>query len=350
VAKIFQHNDQRINYSYLCDLKPNARRTMKNVYIFNILYFILVVAVLLSACNSPKKQNTIRIIHAGSLALVVKQAAEAYEEEHPDVKILSEAWGSKDGARQITELKKPCDVYISADDKIIEAFLMPEYASWSIPFAGNEMVLAYTSKSKFAGQLNGDNWFEFLTRPEVLTARSSPDADPCGVRAVLLMLLSDLYYNDADISKVLLEKDKNFMRPKEADLIAMLEKNTVDYLYIYKSIAVQHNFPFVELPDEINLSNPALSEWYAKVSFYTVGKTPGSKFEERGAPIVYGITIPTVTENPEGALDFILFFLNPEKGGAILEKNGQNILPPQKSKFYDSIPEELKENVLKMEN
>jgi molybdate/tungstate transport system substrate-binding protein len=320
---------------------------MKNVNKFNIFYFILVVAVLLSACNSNKKQNTIRIIHAGSLALVVKQAAEAYEKENSGVKILSEAWGSKDGARQITELKKPCDVYISADDKIIEAFLMPEYASWSIPFAGNEMVLAYTSKSKFAGKLNGDNWFEFLSRPEVLTARSSPDADPCGVRAVLLMLLSDLYYNNADISKILLVKDQNFIRPKEADLIALLEKNTVDYLYIYKSIAVQHNFPYVELPDEINLSNPALSDWYAKASFFTVGKTPDSKFEEKGAPIVYGITIPTVADNPEGAIDFISFFLNSEQGGAILEKNGQNVLPPQKSRFYNFIPGDLKKFVLK---
>jgi len=319
---------------------------MKHIFKFNIIFSLLAVVVLLAACNSHNKQNTIRIIHAGSLALIVKQAAEAYEKENPGVKILTEAWGSKDGARQITELNKPCDVYISADERIIESFLMPEYASWSIPFAGNEMVLAYTPKSKFAGQLNGNNWFEFLSRPEVLTARSSPDADPCGVRAVLMMILSDLYYNNTDISKILLDKDKNFIRPKEADLIALLEKNTVDYLYIYKFIAVQHNFPYVELPDEINLSNPALSEWYAKASFFTVGKTPDSKFEEIGAPIVYGITIPSVAENYEGALDFILFFLNREKGGAILEKNGQNVLSPQKSKFFETIPEELRKFVL----
>ncbi len=316
-------------------------------FILKYLCFAMIIAtsVIFQSCSNAEKNSTIRIIHAGSLALVVKQAAEAYEKENPGVKILTEAWGSKDGARQITELKKPCDVYISADDKIIEAFLMPEYASWSIPFAGNEMVLAYTSKSRFAGQINGNNWYEYLSRPEVLTARSSPDADPCGVRAVLLMLLSDIHYNDPEISKVLLAKDQNFIRPKEADLIAMLEKNTVDYLYIYKSIAVQHDFPYVELPDEINLSNPDFSELYAKASFFTVGKTPDSKFEEKGSPIVYGITIPTVAENPEGAMDFILFFLNREKGGVILEKNGQNVLPPQKSRFYMAIPDELKKFV-----
>ncbi len=314
------------------------------------LTFVIFSITTIVSCNKGQKQNTIHIIHAGSLSLVVKQIVEAYKEEHPDVKILTEAWGSKDGARQITELKKPCDVYISADDKIIESFLMPEYASWSIPFAGNEMVLAYTSKSKFAGQVNGDNWFEYLSRPDVLTARSSPDADPCGVRSVLMMLLSDLYYNNPEISENLLAKDLNFMRPKETDLIAMLEKNTVDYLYIYKSIAVQHNFSYVELPDEINLSNPSLSEWYAKASFFTIGKNPYSKYEEKGAPIVYGICIPTVAKNPQSALDFVLFFLNPKKGGAIIEKNGQNLLPPQKSKFYDSIPKELQDNVLKLEN
>ena len=176
---------------------------MKNSFKHTSLILLFIALILLPGCNSSKKQNTIRIIHAGSVALVVKQAVEAYKKENPGVEILTESWGSKDGARQITELNKTCDVFISADEKVIETFLMPDYANWSIPFAGNEMVLAHTSKSKFANQLNADNWFEYLSRPEVLTARSSADADPCGVRAVLLMLLSDLYYNNADISKVL---------------------------------------------------------------------------------------------------------------------------------------------------
>jgi len=319
---------------------------MKSIFKLKSLHFVLAVVILFTACNTNKKQNTIRIIHAGSLALVVKQAAEAYEKENPGVEILTEAWGSKDGARQITELKKPCDVYISADDRIIESFLMPEYASWSIPFAGNEMVIAYTAKSKYADQLNTENWFEILAQKVVLTARSSPDADPCGVRAVLLMLLADDYYNNSEISKTLLAKDQNFIRPKEADLIAMLEKNTVDYLYIYKSIAVQHGFRFLDLPDEINLSNPSMNELYSAVSFTTVGKTPDSKIEEVGAPIVYGITIPSVAENHEGAMDFIRFFLTPEKGGGILEENGQNVLPPQRVKFFDQIPDELQKFAL----
>ncbi|MDD3876611.1 MAG: extracellular solute-binding protein [Bacteroidales bacterium] len=305
------------------------------------LIILLFICLFIFSCQNPNDKKTIRIIHAGSLSLPVKLIVETYNNEFPDIEILTESWGSKAGARQISELKKDCDVFISADNIIIETFLMPEYASWSIPFAGNEMVLAYNSSSHFADSINDSNWYSILTREDVLTARSSPDADPCGVRAVMMLLLSDLYYQDPMISEILLEKDQNFIRPKEADLIALLEKNTVDYLYIYKSIAVQHHFEYLSLPDSINLSKPELSEYYALVSFETIGNTPESTYTETGTPIVYGITIPSIAKNKEGAIHFIQFFLDSEKGARILEENGQNILLPAKSKFKNNIPESL---------
>ena len=303
---------------------------------------LLLIILTISSCSSPEKKKTLRIIHAGSMALVVKDITEAYTKENPDITILSEAWGSKDGARQITELNKPCDVYISADYSLIESFLMPEYASWGIPFAGNEMVLAYKAGSKYQAQINSENWYRILSQKDVLTARSSPDSDPCGVRSVLLMMLADNFYHDSAISQKLLAKDVEYIRPKEADLIALLEKNTVDYLYIYKSIAVQHGFLYLELPDEINLCNPQLQDVYKRVSFETLGKTPDSKHLEVGSAILYGITIPLNAPNADGAADFISFFLNPEKGGKIIEKNGQNLLSLQKIKNFDKVPPKLK--------
>jgi molybdate/tungstate transport system substrate-binding protein len=311
-----------------------------------IFLIVFCVSVLVIGCRSGNDQQTIRIIHAGSLSLVVKQVAEAYKVEHPDAIILTEAWGSKDGARQITELNKPCDIYISADERIIRDFLVPEHASWWIPFAGNEMVLAFRNESRFAGHINKNNWFSILSREDVKTARSSPDADPCGVRAVLLMKLSDIHYYNPNISVSLLQKDLNFIRPKEADLIALLEKQSVDYLYIYKSIAVQHHFRYLELPDEINLSNPAMDALYRNASLQTVGKTPASQHLEVGAPIVYGVTIPDRAQNPRAAEQFLEFFLDPEKGASILIKNGQNFLPASRVGCYKAIPERLKPFVL----
>lgn len=315
----------------------------------NIISIWLLVLMLFynTGCKHQTDENTIRIIHAGSLALVVKQAIEAFNNENPDITIYTEAWGSKDGARQITELRKPCDVYISADVRIISDFLIPEFASWSIPFAGNEMVLAYLSGSKFSEEINANNWCQILSRDDVYTARSSPDADPCGVRAVHVMQLSNIYYNDNSISNNLLNKDLQFMRPKEADLIALLEKRTVDYIYIYRSLAVQHGFNYIRLPKEINLSDPSYSDHYSQSSFYTAGRSPKNRYKEVGSPILYGLTIPTDSKNRLGAKQFIQFLLDEEKGGKILERNGQNFLVPEKTDFYEKIPIVLKEYVIK---
>jgi len=314
---------------------------MKNLFICSCAALLL-----LFSCQTKDRSHTLTIIHAGSLSLPVRHIVEAYTRENPHVVIYTESWGSKAGARQITELKRDCDVYISADDLIIESFLMPAYATWSIPFAGNEMVLAYKPNSRYANDINKDNWHEILARPDVYTARSSPDADPCGVRAVILMMLADIYYDNNNISKVLLGKDHNFIRPKEADMIALLEKNSVDYLYLYKSMAIQHGFEYLSLPDSINLSRPELSAFYAQVSFETVGNTPNSRYTEVGTPIVYGITIPSKAKNHDLAAHFVSYFINIEKGGGILEKNGQNILVPAQTQFFDEIPEALRAYVL----
>ncbi|HRZ42032.1 MAG TPA: substrate-binding domain-containing protein [Bacteroidales bacterium] len=312
---------------------------MKRVY--GILAIALAALGIITGCRTGNRDETIRIIHAGSLSMIVKEVIDSFNAEHPGTTFLTEAWGSKDGARQITELGKPCDLFISADDRIIHTFLVPEHATWSIPFAGNEMVLAYTKKSKYADRINTNNWHEILGRDDVLTARSSPDSDPCGVRAVLLMLLSDKHYHNQDISRKLLAKDQKYIRPKEVDLIALLEKNVVDYLYIYKSIALQHNFLWLQLPDEINLGNPKLDSLYRGVSFLTAGLTPGSGHRETGAAIVYGVTIPSAAQNPTGATRFLKYFLDRDKGGAIIRKNGQNFLAGEAGADTTGVPQDL---------
>ena len=310
---------------------------------------LMIMCVLLPGCRQPDDSSTLRIIHAGSLSLVVKDLVAAFQKEHPGITILTESWGSKDGARQITELNKPCDLFISADDRIIEAFLIPDYTTWSIPFAGNEMVIAFTDRSRYAEEITAENWYEVLARPNVLTARSSPDADPCGVRSVLVILLSDLYYDDDGISERLLAKDHNFIRPKEADLIALLQKRSVDYLYLYRSMAEQHGFRYVKLSDSINLAHPSLENYYQQVSFYTAGTSPGSSHLEVGAPIVYGVTIPTGAPNPVKAEEFIRFMLNREGGAPIIEGHGQNVLSPQPVAWYHEVPEGLRHLVKKAE-
>lgn len=286
--------------------------------------------------------GTLRIIHAGSLTVPVKEISEAFKSENPGVKILTEAWGSKAGARRISDLGQPCDVFISADYKVIDRFLIPGHASWNIPFAGNEMTIVYHEKSRYAEDINKDNWYEIFLRDDVIYGRSDPNSDPCGVRAVLTSKLAERFYAIPNLADNILSRHQNFIRPKETDLLALLEKNALDYIFIYRSVAEQHGLKYLVLPDEINLKNPELNPCYAEVDVEVLGTKPGETYKEIGEAMVYGITIPEQTENPELAMEFVKFFLSKDQGLKILKKNGQNPLVPYGSEFYQAVPADLK--------
>ena len=64
-----------------------------------------------------------------------------------------------------------------------------------------------------------------------------------------------------------------FMRPKEADLTALLQLGELDYIWTYRSIARANGFRWLDLPPEINLSDPALASTYAQAKVTLPGAT-----------------------------------------------------------------------------
>lgn len=285
------------------------------------------------------------VFHAGSLSIPVKAICDSFTQRHPGVKILTEAAGSKECARKITDLKKPCDVMLSADYAVIDRMLIPEFATWNIKFATNEMAIVYQPKSRYSDQINQNNWFDILMKKDVAYGRSNPDSDPCGVRAVLTSKLAEKYYRKPGLADRLLAKDQQYIRPKETDLLALLESGAVDYIFLYRSVALQHKLNYLVLPDEINLKKPELDSLYGTVSVQTLGKKPGDYVTETGATMVYGLTIPLNAPNPAAALAFVDFILSPD-GKRILEENGQPSVVPAFSATWKEIPESLKKYAL----
>jgi len=153
----------------------------------------VITAVLLfpnySQSQSAMKQKELIIFHAGSLSVPIKQIAQEYEKRNPDTKIFLESSGSLVCARKVTELKNPCDIIASSDYFVINELLIPDYASWSIRFATNEIVIAYQEKSKHSKEINSDNWMDILMKKDVIYSRSDPDSDPCGYRTVFTLCL-----------------------------------------------------------------------------------------------------------------------------------------------------------------
>ena len=144
-------------------------------------------------------------------------------------------------------------------------------------------------------------------------------------------------------------KDKKYIRPKEVDLLALLEVGELDYIFIYRSVAVQHKLRIITLPGKVNLKKEEFKDFYKTASVCLTGKTPGTFITKTGTPIVYGVTIANNAPNRKLALTFLTFLLEADKGGAILKNKGQAFLVPSPTETFDRLPESLKIFALPME-
>ena len=285
--------------------------------------------------------GTLTVFHAGSLAVPFREVSALFKQQHPGVVVQAEASGSRDSARKISDLKRPCDVFGSADDQVTETLLMPEYADFNIRFATNEMAIGYTDKSRVAGKITAENWPQVLSRENVLLGRADPERDPCGYRTLMTLQLAEKHYKLAGLAKKLEAKGGGrFVRPKETDLLALLESGELDCIFIYRSVCLQHGLKYVELPPEVSLGKPELADLYKTVSVRVTGKQPGEFITMAGAPMVYSVTIPKEAPNRPAAEAWVALLLSP-LGQQIMEKNGQPVFAPALTDQLDKLPASL---------
>ena len=229
----------------------------------------------------------------------------------------------------------------SADYKVVANLLMPEFADFNIRFAFNEMVIAYTDKSRYSDEVSVRNWHEILLREQVRFGRSDPDTDPCGYRSLMVFQLAQKHYAVGGLAEKLAQKDHGkYIRPKETDLLALLEVGEIDYLFIYRSVARQHGLKMILLPEEINLKSPAFTDLYHTAAVKVSGKKPGEFITIKGEPMVYSVTIPKSAPNPQMAQAWVALLLSP-KGRAIMENNGQPCMTPAQADGIDKLPQKL---------
>jgi len=291
---------------------------------------------------SAELSGTLAVFHAGSLSVPFQKIGQTFMAKHPRVTVQLESAGSRACARKIVDLDRDCDVMASADYTVIDQLLIPAHAPWNIKFATNEMAIAYSETSRLASRLQQGNWMDILMDKRVIFGRSDPNSDPCGYRAVMTMMLAEAYYKKPGLAEALQKKDTRFIRPKETDLLGLLESHSIDYIFLYRSVIEQHGLKCVLLPDAINLKQSAWAKAYGKAQVKITGKTPGTFIVKQGGPMVYGLTIPKRSRNLDAALAFVQFILEEDHGLAILKKMGQPSAVPSVSSTYDRIPEALK--------
>jgi len=290
----------------------------------------------------PKDTNILTIFHAGSLKAPMAELKKVFLKTHPRARIYFESSGSLDCARKVTEQGRQADLIASADYVVFDQLMIPKYTDWYAMFAKNEMVLCYTDKSKYAKEINADNWYEILTRPGVGYTHTNPDLDPAGYRALLVWQLAERHYKSPGLYKKLdagCPADKVYN--SAAHLITALKDGKVDYAFEYLSVAQQNGFTYVALPEPINLSSVKYADFYKTAKVTTAGAAAGTTVEQIGQPIINAITVPNNAPNRALAMEFAKLMLS-EQGKEIMVKAFQTPIMPAEFNDAAKTPSELK--------
>jgi molybdate/tungstate transport system substrate-binding protein len=275
-----------------------------------LLVALFTTAVTGCARERPAAESIIVVYNAGSLARPLRAALDTFA-ARAHVRVEQENAGSLETARKLTELHKIPDVIALADYEVFPQLLMPEQVTWYAQFARNRMVLAYTPRARFGSEINTGNWWQVIQRPGVQVGRADPNLDPNGYRTLLTMQLAERYYRQPGLcQRLLAAAPPRNVRPKEADLVGILQAGELDYIWSYESLAQATGLQFVHLPDSIDLGSPADSAFYAQAMVRVTGKTPKDTITFRGQPIVYGLSIPTHAPHRDVAERFVEFLLS----------------------------------------
>ena len=242
--------------------------------------------------------GSMTVFHAGSLAPPWSQVQKGFKEEF-GVDVQREAKGSVGSTRKITDQGRTADVLGVSDFRLIREMMMGEYADWYGVFVTNAMAITYTDESKYAGEFTEENWWNVLTRDDVNVAHADPAVDPNGYRSVMAMKLGAIEFQgerlyDQSTAQALQDRAK-VTAATETDLLGQLESGALDYAWEYQSAAASHeHLNVLPLQPHVNLAKATkqYAEHYAKATVKAGGQT------YTGAPIAYGITVPSVAENP----------------------------------------------------
>jgi molybdate/tungstate transport system substrate-binding protein len=343
-----------------------------------IILAVVVIAIIgvgvygYSAYSTNSQNGTIVIYAASSLAGQLNATTAQFKKEHPNVNVEIKYGGSSDLINQITTLNQSVDIMASADYGLIDKNLIPNYTSFNLKNGRNEMVIAYTDKSKNSSQINSTNWYQIFSQNNVTIGLADPNSAPAGYRGLMMIQLANTYYNNSTIFTNLIAQNtaitstkngtnyiinsptninptsKIVVRPAVGDLMPVLESGSVDYVLVYKSDAEQQKnsgVKYITLPPELGLSNTTYEPIYKNISITQFSGTNKTK-NVTLTPIVYGVTLLNNAPDKQLATEYLQLLLSPT-GVNITQSNFIDpITPAQATVNSTNIPTALQQYVV----
>jgi molybdate/tungstate transport system substrate-binding protein len=287
-------------------------------------YLAIVLAATLFFTSTPAADDPVlRVAYAGSMGVVMDGAAGPSFARAHGATYQGIGQGSYALARLLASHQLQADVFVSITPGPMQVLKQAGLVGEAVPVASTQMVISYSPHSRFAADFSAaaqgrKNWYDVLSEPGLRLGRTDPAIDPQGANVLLTLQLAADYYHRPGLPQKIAGSPQNPAQIfTEASLMSRLEAGQIDAAISYLSAARSHHLPTINLPDEINLGDPAMqASWYDRASLtLDHGKTL------KVQPLVFYAAALLNARQAQLARAFIAYLQSPE-GQATFREHG----------------------------
>jgi molybdate/tungstate transport system substrate-binding protein len=274
---------------------------------------------------------------------------------------------------QEENLTKQFSLEASADTVTMPNVLFPKIASYEIAFGITSMTIivnlnsapgkeAYTvwqqgqSYAPLSAQFI-QTWKQIFGiiafNSSALVGVSDPFTDPSGYQAVCMTKLAGLFLF-GDPSKIYdpiyTNSSKSVMRSTETNLLPLMASQSLSFIIsAYKSNAIPQvkqyaNTAYITLPPQINLGNMSYLSYYQGISFSLTEQGVTKQFSCN--PVIYTMTIPKPSPNPQAAALFAESIFSPSVQQILISYGITPLTPGLVYGDYTAVPDTVKPFVM----
>lgn len=283
--------------------------------------------------------GTLIVLTMGPLTPAIRTAADSFSVREA-VRVLLDtlptvAW--RDSMRV-----RNADIVAISSSILAQRVIDTGRATWSLPFARNRVVLAWTDSSRRAADIDSASWRRILARRDVRVGRVDPARAAMGVHSLLAMQLAESHLGEKGLARRLLAASPEARTyPSPDSMMSALRADSLDVVWTYESAARAAGLRWLNLGAPVDLGAAADSTRYDSVSTVvaiapvsatvaddsTESVAPVDSIVVRGAPLRYALTIPRESANLALAERFVRFLFSTD-GQRILRSGMFDLIDP----------------------
>jgi len=254
------------------------------------------------------KENKLHIVVSDTLTGLIEKLKTPFLKKNKTINLKISTSPESLLENKVKNNAEATDLILSTDYKSLQLSLLANgLCDFVTIFATDEIIICRSNKSTSGDKISTNNWQWILSQKKISFGHVNPNTDICGRKTMMTWELADNYYR-ANVKgrkikeNMMAPKGRKMVRPSQIQLLPLLATGTIDFIFIYRSLAEQHNLPYTRLRPEYNLSKWKYRKRYSKVKYN----------DQIGEPISLSFTICNKSKNQKTAGSFANFILSSE--------------------------------------